>query len=159
MYKILFYNKFIICLYMFRALLCSSSGGQNCIIQHLVSSHLKVAVPYTGWEKTTHGTVSYRCDDTRCCIIQCWPPADEHNSARNMYRHIMNLKWNKILCIKLVNYLDGLVEKPRRWPRCNSGAPCSCCGPASSSSPSPVAWPNEPVSRNCHSFSNHGRWR
>ena len=24
---------------MFRALLCSSSGGQNCILQHLVSSH------------------------------------------------------------------------------------------------------------------------
>ena len=24
---------------MFRILLCSSSGGQNCIIQHLVSSH------------------------------------------------------------------------------------------------------------------------
>ena len=31
-------NKFIKCLYMFRVLLCSSSGGQNCIIQHLVSS-------------------------------------------------------------------------------------------------------------------------
>jgi len=28
MYKFLFYNKFIIFLYMFRALLCSSSGGQ-----------------------------------------------------------------------------------------------------------------------------------
>ena len=39
MHKILFYNKFIIFLYMIRALLCSSSGGQNCIIQHLVSSH------------------------------------------------------------------------------------------------------------------------
>ena len=26
-------------LYMFRALLCSSLGGHNCIIQHLVSSH------------------------------------------------------------------------------------------------------------------------
>ena len=39
MHKFLFYNKFIIFLYMFRALLCSSSGGQNCIIQHLVSSH------------------------------------------------------------------------------------------------------------------------
>jgi len=39
MHKFLFYNKFNICLYMFRALLCSSSGGQNCIIQHLVSSH------------------------------------------------------------------------------------------------------------------------
>ena len=24
---------------MFRALLCSSSGNQNCVIQHLVSSH------------------------------------------------------------------------------------------------------------------------
>jgi len=39
MHKFLFYNKFIIFLYMFRALLCSSSGDQNCIIQHLVSSH------------------------------------------------------------------------------------------------------------------------
>ena len=38
MHKSRFYNKFIICLYMFQALLCSSSGGQNCIIQHLVSS-------------------------------------------------------------------------------------------------------------------------
>jgi hypothetical protein len=38
MHKFLFYNKFIIFLYTFRALLCSSSG-QNCIIQHLVSSH------------------------------------------------------------------------------------------------------------------------
>jgi len=28
MHKFLFYNKFIICHYMFRALLCSSSGGQ-----------------------------------------------------------------------------------------------------------------------------------
>jgi len=37
--QIKFYYKFIIFLYMFRALLCSSSGGQNCIIQHLVSSH------------------------------------------------------------------------------------------------------------------------
>ena len=73
---------------MFRALLCSSSGGQNCIVQHLVSSHpvggravyrlgedspnLRAARPPTG------------CDDTRCCIIQFLPPDDEHKSARNM---------------------------------------------------------------------------
>jgi len=31
-----------------------------------------------------HRTATYRCDDTRCCIIQFWPPDDEHNSARNM---------------------------------------------------------------------------
>ena len=38
MHKFFFYNKFIIFLHMFRALLGSPSGGQNCIIQHLVSS-------------------------------------------------------------------------------------------------------------------------
>ena len=38
MHKFLFYNKFIMLLYMFRALLYPSSVGQNCIIQHLVSS-------------------------------------------------------------------------------------------------------------------------
>ena len=25
-----------------------------------------------------HGTATYRCDDTRCCIIQFLPPDDEH---------------------------------------------------------------------------------
>ena len=35
----LFYKIFIIIFYMFLALLCTSSGGQNCVIQHLVSSH------------------------------------------------------------------------------------------------------------------------
>jgi len=39
MHKMLFYNKFIILFSMFRTLLCPSSGGQNCIVQHLVSSH------------------------------------------------------------------------------------------------------------------------
>ena len=50
MHKVLFYNKFIIFLHMFRALLCSSSGGQNRIIQHLVSSH-SVGVRRVQWLK------------------------------------------------------------------------------------------------------------
>ena len=25
-----------------------------------------------------HRTATYKCDDTRCCIIQFWPPDDEH---------------------------------------------------------------------------------
>jgi len=53
MHKYLLYNKFIIFLYMFLALLCSSSGGQNCIIQHLVSSHSVGDRPF-------HRTVTYR---------------------------------------------------------------------------------------------------
>ena len=47
--------------------MCSSSGGQNCIIQHLVSSHT------VGGRPAPTG-----CDDTRCCIIQSRPPDDEH---------------------------------------------------------------------------------
>jgi len=37
MHKILFDNKFIIPLHVLSTM-CSSSGGQNCIIQRLVSS-------------------------------------------------------------------------------------------------------------------------
>jgi len=36
--QILYLNTFITFLYMFRALLCSSSGGQIVLVQHLVSS-------------------------------------------------------------------------------------------------------------------------
>jgi len=25
-----------------------------------------------------HRTATYRCDDSRCCIIRFWPPDDEH---------------------------------------------------------------------------------
>ena len=54
--------------------MCSSSGGQNCIIQHLVSSHSVGGRPVY----PVHRTATYRCNDTRCCIIQFWPPDDDH---------------------------------------------------------------------------------
>jgi len=38
---------------MFRPLMCSSSGGQICIIQHLVQSHSVGGRP-------VHGTATYR---------------------------------------------------------------------------------------------------
>ena len=46
--------------------MCSSSGGQNCTIQPLVGG------------RPVHGTATYRCDDNRDCIVQFWPPDDEH---------------------------------------------------------------------------------
>jgi len=64
---------------MFRALLCSSSGGQNCIIRHLTSSHSVGGRPVDLCTRRTPP----ECDDTGCCIIQFLPPDDEHNSARN----------------------------------------------------------------------------
>jgi len=30
------------------------------------------------FSQPVHGTFIYRCDDTRCCIIQFRPPDDEH---------------------------------------------------------------------------------
>jgi len=70
----LFYNKFVIFLYMFRALLCSSSGGQNFIIQHLVSSHTVGDRLVCRLRESSINPCTVRppteCDDTRCCIIQ-----------------------------------------------------------------------------------------
>jgi hypothetical protein len=52
----------------------SSSGGQNCNIQHPV-----------------HGTATYRCDDTRGCIAQFWPPDDEYVCSKHVEA------WNKLI--------------------------------------------------------------
>jgi len=57
----LFCNKFIIYLDMFRALLCSSSGCQNCIIQHLVSSHSVGGRPMHSCTKNISKPFSHIC--------------------------------------------------------------------------------------------------
>ena len=59
--------------------MCSSSGDQNCTIQLLVSSHLQVY----------HHT--WRCDDTRGCVVQFWPPDDEHMCSEHVEA------WNKLI--------------------------------------------------------------
>jgi len=51
---------------MFRAVPCSSSGGQIVLLQPLVWS-----------------------PDTRCCNNAIYPPEDEQGTARNMLRVIM----------------------------------------------------------------------
>ena len=33
---------------------------------------------------TVHGTATYRCDDTRGCIVQFWPPDDEHVCSKHV---------------------------------------------------------------------------
>ena len=57
----LFFSKFISCLYMFRAP-CAHRQAFN--------------TPIGG--RPVHRTDTYRCDDTRGCIIQFWPPDDQH---------------------------------------------------------------------------------
>ena len=68
--------------------MCSSSGGQNYITQPQVSSHLYVAISCKGWESTKMAT--YRCDDTRGCVMQFWPPDDEHMCSKHVEA------WNKL---------------------------------------------------------------
>ena len=53
--------------------MCSSSGGQNCITQPLVSSHL------------------FQYDDTRGCVMQFWPPDNEHMCSKHVDA------WNKLI--------------------------------------------------------------
>jgi len=70
---------------MFRAVLCSSSGGKIVLLQHLVSSlsvNGRTLCRYTVWPFT-------ESDDTRCCNNTICRPEDEHGTARNMLRIIM----------------------------------------------------------------------
>ena len=108
--QILFYNKFIICLYMFRALLCLSSGGQNCIIQHLVSSHSVGGRPV----QRLRGVLSQTCAPDG--HLQVWWYQMLNNTiltswwwAQQCSKHVEacnKLIIKKNLCIKLVNYWD-----------------------------------------------------
>jgi len=59
--------------------MCSSSGGQNCITQPLLSSHM-CSKHVEAWTKVSctplHEMATYRGDDTRGCVMKFWPPND-----------------------------------------------------------------------------------
>ena len=86
--QILYFNTFITFLYMFRALLCSSSGGQTVLVQHLVSSlSLGDCSVHRLQESSRHlwsEQSPKESGDTGCCTNTVCPPEDKHNSARNM---------------------------------------------------------------------------
>ena len=39
-----------------------------------------------------HETATYRCDDTRGCVMQFWPPDDEYMCSKHVEA------WNKTYC-------------------------------------------------------------
>ena len=49
---------------------------------------------------------TYRCDDTRGCIMQFWSPDDEHMCSKHVEAWNKTYCKTKILCIKLVKYWD-----------------------------------------------------
>jgi len=85
--QILYFNTFIILPYMFRALLCSSSGGQIVLVQHLVPSLYLGDCSVHRIRESSRNLFTERSpkqsDDTRCCTNRICLPEDEHNSARN----------------------------------------------------------------------------
>ena len=70
----LFYNKFISCLYMFRAS-CAHRQEVKIVLNSLLYHH---TCRWPSSAQVVNGTATYRCDDTRCCVKQFWPPDDEH---------------------------------------------------------------------------------
>ena len=42
-------------------------------------------------ERAVHRTATYRCDDSRDCIVQFWPPDDEHMCSKHVEA------WNKLV--------------------------------------------------------------
>src|SRR5215475_4582580 len=84
----------ILYMYMFRAISCSSSGGQTVLIQHLISS-LSVS------DRPVHlctGRSLTDSDDTRCCINKICRPEDEQDIARNMYMQRIVINVFKKIC-------------------------------------------------------------
>jgi len=76
MHKIVFYNKLIKRLYMFRALWAHHQEVEIVNTASGILTLKQVSGPVGG--RPVYGTVTYRCDDTRCCLIQFRPPDDEH---------------------------------------------------------------------------------
>ena len=73
---------------MFRAQLCSSSGRQIVLVQHLVPSLCLDDSSVHRLREPSRNLCTERLpkesDDIRYCINIICPPEDEHNSARNM---------------------------------------------------------------------------
>jgi len=71
-----FFNRFISSLYMFRT---HVPIFRRAKLYYTVSG---IITPIGG--RPVHGTTTYRCDDTRGCVIQFCPPDDEHMCSKRV---------------------------------------------------------------------------
>jgi len=87
------YNKFISYLYTFRAYVFIIRRSKL----HYTASG--IIIPIGGRpvhrlredSQPVRGTATYRYDDTRGCVMQFWPPDDEHMSSKHLEA------WNKFI--------------------------------------------------------------
>jgi hypothetical protein len=64
---------------------------QNSLLIHPVQFPRALKHFSNTYGSTQHGTATYRCDDTRDCIIQFCPPEDEHMCSKHVEA------WNKLI--------------------------------------------------------------
>jgi len=74
---------------MFRAVACSSSGGQIVLVQPLVSSLSVNNRTVSLCSQPAYCTAVTESDYTRGCNNTICPPEDEQVTARNMLRIVM----------------------------------------------------------------------
>jgi len=65
----------------------------------LFAHHQEVKIHYTAsgiitpiGGRLVHKTATYRCDDTRGCVMKFWPPDDGHMCSKHVEA------WNKTYC-------------------------------------------------------------
>jgi len=94
--------SFISCLYMFRA--------------HVLNiQEVKIAL-HSLWYHYT-----YRCDDTRGCVMQFWPPADEHMCSKHVEA------WNKHIVKQKCCASSWLITEINLFPYLLAHIiPCTC---------------------------------
>ena len=54
-----------------------------CVDDGLVCRRICSCIPDSHLH-TEHETATYRCDDTRGCVMQFWPPDDEHMCSKHV---------------------------------------------------------------------------
>jgi len=76
MHKLLFYSKFVICLYMFQAV-CDHHQGVKIVLYSIWYRHIcgwpssaQVERGLVGMHGIIDSVITYKCDDARCCVIQ-----------------------------------------------------------------------------------------
>jgi len=81
-----------------------------------------------GLSQPVHETATYRCDDTRGCVMQFWPPDDEHMCSKHVEA------WNKIIvkqkfCVSslLITEINGTCLFRTVFLRDFKRSPCSVC--------------------------------
>jgi len=93
----------------------SSTCAHHQVVKIALHSLWSRAQVERGLSQPVHRTATYRCDDTRGCVMQFWPLDDEHMCSKHVEAY-NKLIIKEVLCIKLVNYWDKKLYMFRTVP-------------------------------------------